>query len=295
MTRSTNSHKPLSWLIMMLALTPSLTGAIPDAHAQHAAERPVVLSSILPLQLLVQAVSGDRVESRLLLKGNQNPHQFTLKPSDMRQLNRADLIFRISPKLENFQIPSPRQRKVVDLIQVLPEAWQQELHPWLDPVLGLTMAEHIAKRLASMDPANARHYHQRLEQLRTQLKALDQELARQLTPLNQVGFAVAHDAFGAVRERYGLRQTLVLSYSPEIAPKPQALRQLQQLIGSGQVRCLITDPHSGRGLLRMLARYEVPQAMLEPLGSTSEAMFSYPDFLRQTLGPLVNCLERGSR
>lgn len=61
---------------------------------------PVVVSTIAPVHALVQAVLG--TQSTLLIKGTASPHGFSLKPSQLDSLAKADALFWIGPELEGF-------------------------------------------------------------------------------------------------------------------------------------------------------------------------------------------------
>ncbi len=61
-----------------------------------------VVVTIKPLHSLVQGVIGDTGNAILLMEGKHSPHGFALKPSQMRKLQQADLIFYLDDQLETF-------------------------------------------------------------------------------------------------------------------------------------------------------------------------------------------------
>jgi len=65
-----------------------------------AAEPPRVVASILPLHSLVSAVMEGVGTPHLLLPGHTSPHDYTMKPSDARVLDSADVVFWIGESLE---------------------------------------------------------------------------------------------------------------------------------------------------------------------------------------------------
>ena len=80
------------------------------------AEPPQVVADIAPVHaLLTQVMEGVGVPD-LLLDQNANPHAVQLKPSQVRMLNGADLLFWVGP----------------------------ELSPWLERILGAQDGDHIA-------------------------------------------------------------------------------------------------------------------------------------------------------
>ena len=61
-----------------------------------------IVVTIKPLYSLVQSVLGDTQKATLLLNGNYSIHTFSLKPSHMRALSNAKVIFYIDEHLETF-------------------------------------------------------------------------------------------------------------------------------------------------------------------------------------------------
>ena len=61
-----------------------------------------VVTSIKPIHSLVSAVMEGVGEPSLLVKGAGSPHTYSLKPSQARQLQEADLVFWMSHDLEAF-------------------------------------------------------------------------------------------------------------------------------------------------------------------------------------------------
>lgn len=71
-----------------------------DGYAQEQGLR--VLTSIKPIHSLVSGVMSGVGEAELLLDGASSPHTYSLKPSQARSLQEADVIFWISDELEVF-------------------------------------------------------------------------------------------------------------------------------------------------------------------------------------------------
>jgi len=63
---------------------------------------PRVLTSIKPLQLIAAAVQEGLGTPDVLLPSGASPHHYSLRPSDLRRVNDADLVYWIGPDLESF-------------------------------------------------------------------------------------------------------------------------------------------------------------------------------------------------
>lgn len=88
------------------------------AHAGHAADLKVVVTT-KPVHALAAAVMAGVAEPKLLIDGAGSPHTFTLKPSDAKLVNEAQVLLRVSEGLEPFTIKMvaalPKSVRVVTL------------------------------------------------------------------------------------------------------------------------------------------------------------------------------------
>lgn len=78
-----------------------------------------VVATIKPIHSLVAQVLDGIAVPKLLVDGKASPHSYSLKPSDARALNAADVVFRVSPALEPFTVKIadalPKSVKLVTL------------------------------------------------------------------------------------------------------------------------------------------------------------------------------------
>ena len=61
-----------------------------------------VLSTIKPLGFIAAAITDGVSEPNVLLPTGASPHDFSLRPSDIRSINDADLVVWVGPELEGF-------------------------------------------------------------------------------------------------------------------------------------------------------------------------------------------------
>ncbi len=101
----TRIRRPQSWLAKINRFRALPHWAIVlglYAGSAAAAEPPTVVASIKPLHALISVVMEGVAVPTLLVKGGNSPHTYSLRPSDARALNRADLIFWIGDGIETF-------------------------------------------------------------------------------------------------------------------------------------------------------------------------------------------------
>ncbi|PKG08353.1 zinc ABC transporter substrate-binding protein, partial [Pseudomonas aeruginosa] len=125
----------------------------------------------------------------LLLPPGASPHQYALRPSEVRRLREVQLFYWIGPDLENFlpkvlagrqgasvavqDLPGMHLRKFVNfeeeehagtmVMVVLVVPGMLDAHLWLLPANARTIAARMAEDLAQVDPANAGRYRANLK------------------------------------------------------------------------------------------------------------------------------------
>lgn len=72
------------------------------APVSASAEAPRVVASIKPIHSLVAGVLEGVATPALVVQGAGSPHTYSLRPSDARALDEADVVFWIGPNLETF-------------------------------------------------------------------------------------------------------------------------------------------------------------------------------------------------
>ena len=280
------------------------------------AAAPVVVASIAPLHSLVAAVMQGVDSPYLLLRGGESPHTFTLRPSDARLLHAADVLFWIGPTLE-----LPLQRILpglggADTVAMLDVPGVETLaardlqpahavepthehavdpHIWLSPANAIAMGDAIARTLAAVDAANAAHYRENAALLRQRLTVLDQDLRLELSGV-EGRFAVFHDAYQYLEQRYGLRSSGTVTTHPERKPGAGHLTALRERLAAEHVRCLFSEPQYQPRLVEMLSEgLEIHHVVLDPLGADiAPGADAYQQMMRTLADRLSGCLRGAS-
>ena len=130
-----------------LLVTASLFGSA-QAHAEIE-----VLASIKPLQLIAAAVQDGVGKPAVLLPPGASPHHYAMRPSDVRQIRSADLLYWIGPDMEAFLAPVLKGRKG-------PSVAMQSLPGLTLRHFGETASEHEAEHDHHAEPAHDEHAHE---------------------------------------------------------------------------------------------------------------------------------------
>ena len=139
------------------------------------------MTSIKPVQLIAAAVQDGLGVPEVLLPPGASPHNYALRPSDVRRVQSADLLYWIGPDMEGFLPRVLKGRTLPSVaLQDLPgltlrrfaedshshaeeaddhdhdhRPGSLDAHLWLSPVNARVIAGKIASDLSAADPANA--------------------------------------------------------------------------------------------------------------------------------------------
>lgn len=289
------------------------------------AEAPRVVTTIKPVHLLALAVMDGIATPERLLPDGASPHAYTLRPSDMRRLEEADLVLWMGPELETFlQRPlaglNDDTRHVALLqtpgLQRWPAraggVWERQdghghdhdehamadggghpdPHVWLDPGNGILIAARISSALGELDPTNADRYRLNLQRLESRIGRLDEALSERLSPFHDAPYIVFHDAYQYFERHYALSPAGALSVTPGVTPGVKRLREIQARIRETGARCVFAEPQFKPALVDMLTRDTgVRSATLDPLGTAvSDDADGYAALLTGIADALAGCL-----
>lgn len=266
-------------------------------HSARAADAPLhIVATIKPLQLLVQAVVGDAATVDVLLDPRVSPHDYQLRPSDRGKLDRADVVFWVGPSMETFMVPvlgalGERTRLV---------AWQRDKaasgdpHRWMDPLESADMAGRIAGALGELAPAYKSQWQANATRVANSLRAEDEHLRDRLAAIAQPrGYLVAHDAYGRLEQRYGLRHVAALTDNADLPPGARHIAQIETALDAGRITCVLREPSTEPKVLQTLLKNRgVRVVTIDSMASgIAPSDHGIVDFYRQLGIAMGDCLQ----
>ncbi|MBF8672884.1 zinc ABC transporter substrate-binding protein [Pseudomonas fulva] len=288
------------------------------AFSAHADVR--VLTSIKPLQQIAAAVQEGVGSPEVLLPPGASPHHYALRPSDVRRVAEADLLYWIGPDMEGFlpRVLDSRSKTTV-AVQSLPgmklrhfgedshshdedhddhdhdhRPGSLDAHLWLSSVNARVIAGKMAADLASADPANADRYTRNLATFTQRLDALDARIKARVAGVAGKPYFVFHEAFDYFEAEYGLKHTGVFSVASEVQPGAQHVAAMRKRLQEVGKTCVFSEPPLRPRLAETLtAGLPVRLAELDALGGTDPVNAQgYERLLDKLGGDLASCLEQ---
>ena len=278
-----------------------------------------VLTSIKPLQLIAAAVQDGVAIPEVLLPPGASPHNYALRPSDVRKVQSVDLLYWVGPSMEGFlprvlngrtlpsvavqDLPGMKLRHFAEDSHSHAEEADDhdhdhrpgtlDAHLWLSPVNARVIADKMAADLSAADPANAERYQSNAKAFDERLDALDLRLKKRLASVEGKPYFVFHEAFDYFEDAYGLKHTGVFSVATEVQPGAQHVAAMRKRLQEVGKTCVFSEPPLRPRLAETLvAGLPVKLAELDALGGYTPATAQgYEQVLEKLGNDLAGCLE----
>lgn len=295
----------------------------------HADERPQVVTSLKPLELLVRAVAHDQVDVSTLVPSGSSPHTYQLRPSERQRLASADQVFWVGPGMENFLtrlLTGPDLRNRTLALGATGEVAEQhgdehhhdhgheekdretdahghdhadgeDPHIWLDPTLARTMAREIADQLKTLEGVDESAIDENLASFDKSVITAEEAIRQQLIPARELDLFTYHDAFRRFAEHYDLTIAGVLTLSPERSPGARHLAEVQDRLATADQACLLTEPQFDRQWWdSLMSDVDIPVSTWDPLAGDIDATpQGYVLFQQSLADAVLTCLQGNSR
>ena len=239
-----------------------------------------LLVSNKPLALIAAAVyPAEKIQ--VLIPDGMSPHDFSLKPSDIRKLRSADKVLwageHSEPFLKRFAtddwINATALNKQAGLFNGDP-------HVWTSPATAVLVAQQLTEKKAA-------------QKFETKLSQLIRDMQQRLQPMTDKGFFVFHDAYSYFFDAIKVKQAGAFTLSPEQKPGARRVQTMRQQLIDGQVQCVLTEPQFEPAIVeRISAGLNINKGTLDPLASHIVLTETgYFEWLQGMADTLHNCLK----
>jgi zinc transport system substrate-binding protein len=205
-------------------------------------------------------VGGAHVAVRDLTPAGAEPHDLEPTPDQVEALEAADLVVVLGhgfqPGVE--ELAARRGDAALVVLDALADHGASERpddpHVWLDPVLLRALVDEVAAALARVDPIHADAYRRQASAYGEEVERVGDGYGRRLARCERDLLLTAHDAFGWLAARYGLRHESIAGLAPDAEPDPARLADLADLAEREGVTTVFTESLLPPDLAETLAR-----------------------------------------
>ena len=199
-----------------------------------------VATTLFPYYDFARIIGGDRADVSLLLPPGVEAHAFDPKPSDIININSADIFVYTGDFMEpwakdilaginNTKLSVVKAGDIVNLLNGNEEGFNSgaDPHIWLDLSNSENIVDGIVSAFVRKDPQNSDLYIQNARELKNELRDLDNSFVAGLSNCQTKTLIYGgHYAFGYLVKRYGLNYFAAQGLAPDSEPTAQDLARL---------------------------------------------------------------------
>ncbi|HIO90724.1 MAG TPA: zinc ABC transporter substrate-binding protein [Campylobacterales bacterium] len=214
-----------------------------------------VVVSILPQKSFVEAIGGDKVDITLMVKPGHSPHTYEPKPSQMKDIQSANLYFSIGIEFENVWLDKfaagNKDMKIINISNNI-EKMGKNPHIWTTPRNIKDIGENILNALILEDRQNKEYYADNYKKFLQNTIDTDKKIKEILkeTP-KKSRFMVFHPAWGYFAKEYDLVQVAVEVHGKN--PNPKTIVKILKEAKKHGVKAILTAPEFSDSVSKMIA------------------------------------------
>ena len=309
----------MSKIIISLAAGMAMIGGVAMS------DTPKVAADISPVHSLVSRVMLGVGTPDLIVQAGASPHSYTLRPSEAKALQDAQVVFwmgeSLSPWMEGALDTLSSDAIIITLLErdetILMEFREGALfeehddddhgdekhdddghgsydpHAWLSPDNARIWLNLIASQLSIVDPENAGTYFANAAAARLEIEALTTEVNSLLEPIRGKKFIVFHDAYQYFEKAFDLSASGAISLGDASKPSPARIAEIQGRIQEESIDCVLSEPQFNKGLVAtVVTGSNAKTSVIDPLGvELTPGLDLYSELIRNMTKTLVNCFE----
>jgi len=255
-------RKTLKWVaISMLLFVLAACGNNNDTADKDNTDGALqVVTSFTILQDMVEQIGGDLVETHNLVPVGTDPHEYEPLPEDIKKATDADALFYNGLNLEGGD--SGWFAKLVDSVGKEDEVIfkvakdvepmyvsdedgveQENPHAFLDPVVGIQMAEAIRDGLIEIDPDHEADYEENAEAYLETLKDIEKTYEEKIADIPEEDriLITSERAYQYLADRYGLKEGYIWAVDTEENGTPEQITSLIEFIKENEPPVLFVE------------------------------------------------------
>lgn len=254
--------------ILLIALTVVSCGQKTQKKSETAKD--VVTVSILPQRTFVKKIAGDDFEVNLLIPPGSSPAAYTLLPSQLKDISRSAVWFRIGyigfeHSWKDKISQANTNMKVVNIsegLDLIADKIEQhgdhvhldgvDPHVWLSPVIVKQMSKRILDELIALKPEKTAVYKANYMAFVKECDELHVELTNKLKDYKGRKIIVFHPSLSYYARDYGLEQYSLESGGKE--PTPQHLRKVVDIAKAENIKMIYIQSEFDREHARVFAQ-----------------------------------------
>ena len=253
--------------IAMIIVAVIVLGAILSPGEEEKPPGLKVVATFYPLAYFSEQLGGEHVVVDTLIPYNTEVHSWQPSPSDIQQVEEADIFIYngagLEPWVEDSLLPAIKTEGKIIVecthgLELLPTSDIEDdheaddghdhdhgvydPHTWIDPVIAKGSSMAILNAFILADPANASSYNESAAILFDKFDSLDSQYSASLASKQKDMIIVTHKAYRYLGHRYNFELEGVVGISADEQPSAATMAELAGLMEENDIYVLFTDP-----------------------------------------------------
>ncbi len=327
------AHSPLTGTAIVLTAVCLVVGAA-VAHDDDTLPRPDqrrsgptlnVVATLEHYGSIAKVIGGDRVKVSVIVKGSQNPHTISVKPSYSVLFNKADLLVANGQLIElgwlDVALINARNAKIqeghpgfvncsigVDIISYSADEIEGtpffilnlgvggtlrlgNHHYWLDPGNTAIIGRNIAEKLAEVDLPNAAYYRDNEKHFAMHLGEKLKEWDKLMEPFRGMQLVSYHRSWNYLLRRHGLKVFDYIEPKETLPPSAAYMASLVDRMKRSGVKVILAETYQNRSIIDEIARQTGAKALVLPSSiSEDQGIRTVFDFFDRIYGEIAAAL-----
>lgn len=287
----------LKKIFIILLIFVVLAAALSGCSAPQVSQKLKVGVTIYPFFDAVKSIGGDLVDVVLIVPVGSSPHDYTVTPNDIKNLEDAKVIFENGFGLEAFLTPilNSVNTEVVNVSEGLSDVVAKHdgnPHLWLNPQYFVLQSAVIKDALCKLDPQNAILYEKNYESYQNAILLKAEALRKEVSQLENRNLITFHDAFPYFAEYFGLNILASVETDPNRLPTPKDILDIESLIKKYHIRVVFKEPQLSPDIYKSIVEDTgVTVVSLDPLGGGT--IKTYNDLIEYNVDTIIDGLSNG--
>ncbi len=220
-----------------------------------------VVASFTIISDFVREIGGDQVEVHNLVPTGTDPHEYEPLPEDSKKAADADILFYNGMNLEGgkdgwffkmVESVGQDESKVFSLTERVEPMYltdeqtkEEEVNPhtFIDPTVGIKMAEDMRDAFIEIDPDNSDSYEKNASEYIERLKEMDEQYRERINdlPEDKRTLVTSECAFQYMLNTYGMNEGCIWKVDTEENGSPEQIKSLIEFIEEHSVEILFVE------------------------------------------------------
>lgn len=307
---------PLLLVIISIVLTACSNDAVTKKATDN--DDKAVLKTITSFTIIedmVKEIGGEHVDIHNLVPTGTDPHEYEPKPEDIKAVSDADILFYNGLNLEGSdtgwlsKLTDSVGMEEDQLIEVgrdvepmylKDEDNKKEINPhsFINPKIGISMAEIIRDTLIDIDPDNKSYYEDNAKEYLDNLEDIEQRYAEEFAsiPKEDRVLVASEFAFQYLADEYDINPGYIWAIDTDDNGSPEQIKNAVEFVKKYQPKHLFVESNVDTRPMETVSKesgvpiYEHP-LFSDEIGSKDEKADTYVKYLETNLKHMIDGLK----